>query len=496
MKFFIILFIFFSTLYSDSCEDTLFAFDIPKKSSNIKIIDIVENMAYECRFSVKIKDDDVKKELEKVLFLVHIENYSLEDMFDFLFTQNNIFYKYDKNKNVLSLSYLETKSFVIDYINLSKHMTASTKNILIGSSSSDGDSSSSGSTSNSDETIVTSETEFNFWKNLKENIDNALSLDNSNKKSNKNSIVNIETGVITVTGNINQINLVENYIKKIMDRLHKQVMLEVKLFEVSYEDSKSFGIDWSSFQDSVNSVALKSKFGESRMETETITEENGVPITTVAPDADYHNGFSYDLNYNFSMTNFINFLDSYGDVNVISTPKVMTLNNQPAVINVGEQYNYQYSEITTDTDGGTQESKKNDSSFIGLTLNILPEITEDGFVILRMNPVVSSIIKLYNDRAPDIKIKQLSSIIKAKDGARVVTGGLVSYSSNSQEKKVRGLGDIPILGYAFKNESDEIIKKELIIVVTPTVIDYDNFPSIESIESLLSVAQEIKKEED
>ena len=468
-KYLILFFLFFTVLEAAKCENMLFSFDIHKQSSNIKIVDILENMAQKCEFSVKMKDKVTAQILEKELFLVHIQDYSLDDMFDFLFTQNNMFYKFDAQKNVLNISYVETNSFVIDYINLSKHITSSSKNILVGSSGSESGTQGSNTSNenNSDKTIVNSETEFNFWNNIKSEIKEILSLEGAIEDQ-STITVNIETGIVTVTGNAKQMNLVETYLKKLMNRLHKQVMLEVKLFEVQYDDSQNIGIDWSVFTESA------------------ITLGGSVGYDSTAATSQYATAASANFNVNFKMGDLISFLDTYGDVNVISTPKIMTLNNQPAVINVGSQYNYQYiSSRTIDAEGRENYGTANGSSFIGLTLNILPEITEDGYVVLRMNPVVSDIIEKFTDRAPDIKIKQLSSIIKAKNGARVISGGLVSYSTTNNTSKVKGLGDLPLFEYAFKNEKGQVIKKELIIVVTPTIIDYDNYPSIDNIESLL-----------
>jgi len=483
MKFIIFSILFFSTLFASNCKDTLFAFDIPNKSSKVKIIDIVENMAYECRFSVKIKDDVSKKRLEEILFLVHIENYTLEDMFRFLFTQNNIFYKYNPEKSLLSISYLETKSFVVDYVNLSQNTTTSTKNINVGTSgsnsSSDSGDATSGSTSstsdNSDSTTVVSSSEFKFWNNLSEEIDDILYRDGDYSVKSK-SIINKDAGIITITGTHNQVQRIDNYLKKIKERMHKQVILEVKLVEVTYTDTKNKGIDWSKFELSVN--------GEANTNT-----------WATLVDSINKNGGASDANiaYNFSMSGLINFLDSYGDVNVLSTPKIMTLNNQPAVINVGNQINYGYLISSTESIDNTpaKDLYGSGSTFIGLTLNIVPEITEAGYIILRINPVISERIDDVDildsatnvKTAPDIRIKQLSSIVKAKNKSRVVIGGLVSYSNELKTTKVTGLGDIPILGYAFKHESNVIVKKELIIVITPTIIDYSRFPSIDSIEA-------------
>jgi general secretion pathway protein D len=204
------------------------------------------------------------------------------------------------------------------------------------------------------------------------------------------------------------------------------------------------------------------------------------------------------------MDGLINFLNRYGDVNTLSTPKILTLNNQPAVINVGNQINYRYesgSVSATNVGSATTNTYVMSSVFIGLTLNIVPEITEDGYIILRINPVVSE--QLDQDEGldlakestntdgvrtmpPDIKIKQLSSIVKAKDGARVVIGGLVSTRKFQENSAVPLLGAIPLIGGLFKHTGIETEKIELIIVVTPKIIKLNEFPSIDLAEKHLS----------
>jgi general secretion pathway protein D len=379
---------------------------------------------------------------------------------------------------------LETKSFVIDYVNLSDFTTKSTKNINVGASasinnsdnSSDSDSNNNNNNldanSNSDSTTVISSSEFKFWTNLSDEINEILSRDGDYSVVSK-SIINKEAGVVTITGTSDQVRRVDKYLKKLKDRLHKQVLLEAKLIEVSYTDIKSKGIDWSKFKLSINGEANTNSWATL---VDNITNSGGSSDVSIA--------------YNFSMSGLLDFLDSYGDVNVLSTPKIMTLNNQPAVINVGDQINYQYlTNSVTTYNNGTPQTDKNygsGSTFIGLTLNIVPEITENGYVVLRINPVVSDMIGEYDSSvqsAPDIRIKQLSSIVKAKNGSRVVVGGLVSHSKTMKENKVQLLGDVPVLGYAFRNETSTIIKKELIIVITPTIVDYNKFPSISSIEA-------------
>jgi len=485
MRLLVIFFLIFNISWgSENCENTLFTFDVNQANDGVKIIDIVENIANQCNFSVVIKDKQSRKVLNENLYIVHIKDYSLDDIFEYLFDKHNMFYEYNTNKKVLKISYLDTRSFIIDYVNLSEQSTESTKTITIGASSGSSDSttssdSTSGGSGNSDTTIMTSKSSFQFWDTLAAEIDTVLSRDGDSKQIKSKSIINREAGVITITGTKNQITRVDSYLSKIKDRLHKQVVLETKLLELTYLDRKSTGVDWSKFD-----ISLKGEIGQ--------LWGNSLSETS--------NSFSY----NFKMDGLLKFLKTYGDINMLSTPKIMTLNNQPAVINVGKQINYRYQSGSFNSAAGTGSTTNNytmDSVFIGLTLNIVPEITDDGFIILRINPVVSETIDAYSNfdgesgavvddngvriMPPDIKIKQLSSIVKAKDGDRVVIGGLVSTTESNTEKVVPLLSSIPGLSWLFKNTTKGKYKTELIIVVTPHIVNNNEFPSIDRVEKIL-----------
>ncbi|MBN2895562.1 MAG: secretin N-terminal domain-containing protein [Campylobacterales bacterium] len=487
-------------LPSSACDDMLFSFDLSQSKGSVRIVDIVENVAQSCHFSVIVVDKEARKMLESKLFLVHIKDYTLDHLFDFLFSQNNLFYRYDAERKVLTLSYLETRSFVIDYVNLSEQTTESTKTITVGAASNNNGTNGTGGTSgygggttggdamgtngamqggglNADSTTIRSNTKFEFWEKLTHEIDAILSRDEDARQISSKSIINREAGIVTITGTKSQIERVEQYLEKLRERLHKQVMLETKIFELRYADRNNSGVDWSKFQ-----LSLGGKAGN-----------------MIAGDQyGSLNAPSFSFNYQFSMEGLLQFLHRYGDVNTLSTPKILTLNNQPAVINVGNQINYRYqsgSVSATNVGASTTNTYIMSSVFVGLTLNIVPEITDDGFVILRINPVLSeeldadnalsmgSTAQSVNDDGvrtmpPDIKIKQLSSIVKAKDGSRVVIGGLVSTRSVESKTSVPLLGAIPVVGGLFRSSGVESEKVELIIVVTPKIVTHDNFPTI------------------
>ena len=496
-----ILILFLLTLYSlqanSNCNDSLFTFDISSSNSKVRVSDIVNNLSQKCSFSVKIRDGEAKRIINKNLYLVHIKDYTLEDMFDFLFAQNNLFYKYDEKRDVLTISYLQTRTFDIDYVNLSEQTTESVKTITVGSDSgmsnqnngqngmngggsyssggmngSNGSNGNGGSGSNTDSTTVTSKSEFKFWSKLSKEIDTILSRDGDRKQIKSKSIINRTAGIVTITGTKDQIKRISAYLDKIKSRIHKQVILETKLIELTYADKHTTGVDWSKLD-----FSIKGDLGE--------IWANGSRSSATS------------FAYNFSMDGLVSFLKTYGNVHVLSTPKILTLNNQAAVINVGKQINYRYqsgSLSTVTTGQSTSNTYVMNSVFIGLTLNIVPEITDDGFIILRINPVVSRMDddqKKVTDKdgvrimPPDIKIKQLSSIVKAKDGTHVVIGGLVSNTTKNINKGVPILEDVPIFGLLFHSTSKETYRTELIVVITPKIIRNDNFPSIDRVEKIL-----------
>ncbi len=492
---------------SADCQNKLFSFSTGNQSGNITIFDIVQNLADTCEFSVMFTDEEAKKVVRTPLSMVHIHDYTLEEMFSFLFDEHNMFYHYDPQRRILKISYIETKSFHIDYVNLSELKTESIKSITVGASNNNYNNSNYGAYGggyntggagggmgsaygnenggdNSDYTTIKTVTEFKFWEHFKDQIDAILQRDEDRHTIKSKSLINKEAGIVTVTGTKRQIERVEAYINHVTGRLHKQIMLEANLIELRYADKNTTGVDWSRFDLKLRGVASKGD------------------LFLLSPH--------YSLGYQFTMDGLLSFLQHYGDVHTISNPKVMTLNNQPAVINVGDQINYKYQTgaITTTTTGnpvGTNTYTIG-SVFVGLTLNIVPEVTDDGFIILKINPVVSEPIQQeegldYNQHPddgnfpnlpagsetdssirqmpPDVKIKQLTSIVKVKNGHKVVIGGLISNRVINSNTKVPILGDIPLLGRAFHHTGTESQKVELIVIITPRIVNGTAVPSID-----------------
>jgi general secretion pathway protein D len=184
-----------------------------------------------------------------------------------------------------------------------------------------------------------------------------------------------------------------------------------------------------------------------------------------------------------SLNEVIKFLKTQGDVYAISNPKVMTLNNQPALITAGTELFYktvQSSTLAGGSTGTTSETEIVSSVFSGVLLDITPEISKDGTITLRINPSISEVasdISANNaDRKmpPDLSRRQLSSVISVQDGNRVILGGLINSKNVNNTNKLPLLGDIPLLGYLFKREGITKQTEEIVIIIEPHIVKKEN----------------------
>ncbi len=463
IRFVLFILVFLVTTAFSNCENKFFSFSVKDSGAqSITALDILENITDVCKMTMIFQDKDVKPMLEKKLNYINVKDFSLKELLNLLLSDRNLFYTLDNNQKILKISYLKTKTFLIDYVSFTKRTSTTNKTIKTGSSTGNG--------GGEDSTTMDFTSDFQFWQKIESQINSILDRNRGDKENKAKALINQDAGMVTVTGNKKQLNSVERYIKEMMRRLHKEILIEAKLIEVTYDGSKTNGVDWSKFQLGING-------------TSDATRERTAGILT--------RGFrepNYLIGYNFSMNGLIKFLKTQGNVKIVSDPKVMTLNNQPAVINVGTEVNYRYDDgSTTSVSNGTTTttpSYTTDSTFVGVTLDITPQVTSDNFIMLKINPIVSEISKEHIDSngvpflAPDIKIKQLSSVVKVKDGNKILIGGLINKNTSIKKTSVPLLSSIPFIGQAFKSDAKVVTNSELIIVLIPHIVDINKKPNL------------------
>ncbi len=463
----------------------LFAVDSCKyRAFSIKVLDdittqeLLNQLSMDCGFTILTKDKIAKAKIEEKLNGINIKNMSLIEIFDILLKDNNLVYTYENN--VLKIKGIETKTFKIDYIT-SDRTGKAVLNASVQSSNGD-----NGSSAASDENQITTSESFNFWKDISKQI---LSIANAGSENYtvKEPIVNQNAGLITVTGTSAQLKRVENYLNDIKSRLDKEVLIDVSIISVILDKTHSSGVDWTQFALAVNNPTGSGvpTLSGAAIGTNTGTfNASGDRILHLG----WNNAFNFSNTISFTMNGLMNFLKTQGYSKVISNPKILTLNNQQALITIGDNINYRIPETAPANTGGsiTTTSFNNESIFVGILLNIMPQISDNGEIMLRINPSISSFkyaednIKQSQPReiAPDTTEKKLSTVVRVKNGDTIILGGLIGKSKNIAKNGIPGLKELPILGNLFKSESLTNSVSELIFIITPRIVNHKDHSNI------------------
>jgi general secretion pathway protein D len=458
------------TLSAKSCNYR--AFNI-KVSEEVATSEILNQLSNECSFSIVTKDSLAKEKLSQKLYGINIKQMRLEEIFDVLISAKGLDYDYDNN--LLVISGLKTKTFKIDYVNTERSGVSNTDISLTGETGESGGGEEGGKGGSlSTGATITSSDNFSFWKNMEAEITSILNA--TEEKSKIKPIINREAGLVTVTGTSEQINRVSAYIHQMMKRLHRQVLIDVKMLSVTLDNSRQTGVNWGEIYKLQNM-----QMAYEILNTNNLKELSNDKIEEFGDNNPAAHATFIRLSGNTGITDVVKFLKTQGDVTAISNPKVVTLNNQPAVFSSGDQLYYKLSSSSRQTGSNAATETFNNeivkSVFAGILLDITPEITDDDEIILKINPSISSVkSRVKTDESgvrrlpPDLMKKQISSVVKLRDGEKVILGGLISSKKGVETSKVPILGNIPLLGYAFQQKKVSEIREELIVIITPHII--------------------------
>jgi len=488
-----------SSLSAD-CTYQLFSISSIKGT---QIGEFVDQLSDECSFTVIVTDPEAEKLLEKQLNKTNLKNLTIDEVLDLVLKENNLFYSLENN--ILHISYLVTKTFDIDYIITTRKSTGTT-GVTLSSNSGQSQASSAGQgggqggsqggaqggdqggsqgggNGNESESGITIETidEVSFWENLDLEFQSILNRPEDDYSADA-PIINKTAGLVTVSATPRQLKRLEVYLKELQRKAKAQVLIDVKLLGVKLDNKHETGVDWSQLY-ALQNFDVNFDFKGTRNVTKF---EAPNTITEMGYNPGRLDGHMLTVAGGGSIDEVIKFLKTQGNVKAISNPKIMTLNNQPALISVGNEYFYKIEQTTNQqgSGGGVANTLQNDivnSVFAGILLDITPEIDDSGRITLKINPSLSdTIIPIQasdgsgtsNDRSipPDLNKRQLSAVVTVQDGERVILGGLIQSKDSINENKVPLLGDIPVLGWLFKYEEKINTIEELVIVVEPHII--------------------------
>jgi len=335
---------------------------------------------------------------------------------------------------------------------------------------------------------VTTTSKSDFWDELGKSLTAIVGNDKG-----RSVVISPMSGVIVVRAMPDELRNVSAYLKASQISVERQVILEAKIVDVQLNDSFQSGVNWSAFKNNPNSRTSAGQLSPGATLATAGSITNGlttaIPGASLALAASAATGQTAGALFGlaFQTSNFaalLNFLESQGNVQVLSSPRIATLNNQKAVLKVGTDDFFVTNVSTTTTTGGTGSTTTPNVTlqpfFSGIALDVTPSIDENGEIILHVHPSVSQVSTV--TKTVDLgssggsismplassSVSETDSIVRARNGQIVAIGGLMRQAASNDNS---GLPGLPKSVFGQTNQHSE--KRELIILLKPTVVDND-----------------------
>jgi MSHA biogenesis protein MshL len=353
-------------------------------------------------------------------------------------------------------------------------------------------------------TRITTTSDSNFWGDIVKSIQAIVGT-----AGGRNVIVNSQSGVIVVQALPAELRAVENFLKTMQLIVERQVVLEAKIIDVTLREGFEAGVNWAAFRDGNTRAAG----GVVRPGSTIGPNPPGAPLTTpttLRPDGsiDPVSAFTATLGAAASLATgatapgavfglalqtsdfaaLLTFLETQGSVNVLSSPRVAAINNQKAVLKVGQDdfFVTNISATSTSTGAGTVTTPTITVQpfFSGVALDVTPQIDDGNNIILHVHPQVSRVVE--QTKVIDLgnlgsftlplassSVNETDTIVRVQDGNIVAIGGLMRQETLSAGSQVPGLGDVPGLGQLFQQRNRRTTKSEIVILLKPTIVQSD-----------------------
>lgn len=306
----------------------------------------------------------------------------------------------------------------------------------------------------------------------------------------RNVVINPQSGVVMVHASPAQLRDVGDYLRKTEQAMTRQVVLEAKIIEVELSDAYQAGVNWGAVMTQGSRQYFLGQTGPSTlMPNVPVNVGPGNPMSSI-PIAAVGGAFTLAADF-ADFGAFIELLGTQGNTRVLSSPRVSTLNNQKAVIKAGSD-EFFVTSVESNTVTGTAASTSRNVEFTpffsGVALDVTPQISDAGDVILHIHPSVSEVVDQrksitvggVTDTIPLAfsQIRESDSIVKAKNGQVIVIGGLMRETREKRHYKTPGLGSIPLVGRLFRSEQDIGRTVELVILLRPVVVNDNDWPQL------------------
>ncbi|MFT5426049.1 MAG: MSHA biogenesis protein MshL [Gammaproteobacteria bacterium] len=422
---------------------------------------------------------DIDPVIEGVVTINAIDQ-SLPQILDRLARQVDLRYELSGDTLYIQPDEPFLRTYIVDYVNMSRDMESSNTIATQISSTSGGDSEGGGGGGNNSTTDVTSTSNHHFWPNLVAGISAILGEEATSGSSGDVSITNTvipnpESGIIAVRATASQHEKVQEFVDNVVGNAKRQVLVQATIVEVTLSDRYQAGIDWS-FLNQAGKAGIN--FVSTALGATAIAPAllSSFVVTATDPNTTREQ----------SLTATISLLDEFGNAKVLSSPQVMTLNNQTALLKVVE--NFVYFEIDAETTAGvlgaapiTTVDTTVKTVPVGIVMTVTPQIDSGGVITLNVRPTISRVARVINDPNPNIvaplvnpvpviAVREMESMLRLTDGQIGVLGGLMTDETQDKDAGLPGAKDVSFLGNLFKSKSAEYVKTELVIFLRPVLI--------------------------
>lgn len=375
---------------------------------------------------------------------------------------------------------IRSKIFAVNYLNISRkgESTMTVNSGQISNTDTDSNSGENGSStgrrsSNNQSSSINTTIVSDFWSDLRQTVMSIVG-----GGAGRSVVVDRHAGLVIVRAMPGELRDVEAYLSDAQESLQRQVILETKIIEVRLNDSFQAGIDWAALSSSGNALAATTGIINGR--NVILDSLNDLDLSD---NTDVTNLFALGTrSSNFAA--LIRLLSTQGEVQVLSSPRVSTVNNQKAVIKVGTD-EFFVTDISSNTVSNVSSTTTSPDItltpfFSGIALDVTPQISENDEVILHIHPSITEVV----DQTKEITlgsetlqlplafstVREADTVVRALNGQVVVIGGLMQNISSNDDAGLPGVSDIPAVGSLFKQQSKRNNRSELVILLRPIVV--------------------------
>jgi len=436
---------------------------------------------------------------------VNLKDVTVREALDVLRELHGFEYRIDGTRVYIQPPTLQTRIFHVAYPS-AKRVGRSDTRVISGSISSNQNSSAGGATSGHAEgSQVSTSTDSDFWKELETSLKAVIGTE-----AGRQIVMSQHTGVIIVKAFPKDLREVENFLRSAKLSIERQVMLEAKIVEVSLKEGFESGINWAALTQGNHRASVGADASRVNVPG-SIGRANGIQSGSISTTVDastspptvtpttlnqllaspFRSGGSGLLGLAFTTNTFnglLAFLETQGSVHVLSSPRVAAVNNQKAVLRVGTD-DFFITNISTTTTASASGTVTTPSItvqpfFSGISLDVTPQIDEDGMVTMHVRPSVSEVTErsrvvnlgnlgTFTLPLASSNVNETDTIVRVRDGFIVAIGGLMQQTQSGDQAQVPGAGEVPVAGHLFKRTNRSMAKRELVFLIKATVIRGD-----------------------